>query len=70
MKYIDISMIDMAYKILKEQKEINFIDLWNKILKEFEFNEEEAKNKKIDFYNQLTIDGRFIFKDNNILNLA
>lgn len=69
MKYIGVSTIDVAYKILSEQKEIKFDDLWDKISKEFEFNEEEKRDKKSDFYSQLTIDGRFIFKTSDILSL-
>lgn len=69
MKYIGMSIIDVAYKILSEQKEIKFDDLWDKISKEFEFNEEEKRDKKSDFYSQLTIDGRFIFKTSDILSL-
>ncbi|MBP5301392.1 MAG: DNA-directed RNA polymerase subunit delta [Bacilli bacterium] len=63
MKYVDKSMIDFAYEILKEQKKASFNDIWDKIVQEFAFDNEEKKNKKVDFYNQLTVDGRFSFSD-------
>ena len=61
MKNVNISMIDVAYKILLDQKELKFDVLLDKVSEVFEFNENEKKDRKSDFYNQLTIDGRFVF---------
>lgn len=55
------SMTEVAYQIMtQQQSEIAFSQLWTKVSKELEFNENQAANKIASFYSSLMLDNRFI----------
>ena len=60
------SMLNIVFDEMKDGKFFEFEELWNIVANKLNLNEEEKKNKdKISyFYNQLSLDGRFIFVKN------
>ena len=64
------SMCNVAYEVLKEVNEkVAFNALWEAVCQRLGI-EGEAKNNLIsNFYTQLTLDGRFMFLDENYWDL-
>lgn len=59
------TMLEIAYDLIKKKKSMDFNVLWSHIIKEVNLNDKDKKNKLPDFYNQLSLDGRFVtFGDN------
>lgn len=57
----ELSMIDMAFYILEENKQaVSFLDIWNEIVETLGLSEEEAQERIAQFYTDLNIDGRFV----------
>ena len=64
------SMCNVAYEILKEVNEkVAFNALWNAVCDRLNIDEEERNNLISNFYTQLTLDGRFMFLDENYWDL-
>ena len=64
------SMCNVAYEILKEVNEkVAFSALWNTVCERLGIEEEDGKNLISNFYTQLTLDGRFMFLDENYWDL-
>ena len=64
------SMCNVAYEILKEVNEkVAFSALWNTVCERLGIEEEDRKNLISNFYTQLTLDGRFMFLDENYWDL-
>ena len=64
------SMCNVAYDILKEVNEkVSFNALWNTVCERLGINEEDKMNLISNFYTQLTLDGRFMFLDENYWDL-
>ena len=64
------SMCNVAYEILKEVNEkVAFNALWETVCDKLGINEEDKKNLISNFYTQLTLDGRFMFLDENYWDL-
>ena len=64
------SMCNVAYEILKEVNEkVAFSALWETVCDRLGINEEDKKNLISNFYTQLTLDGRFMFLDENYWDL-
>ena len=64
------SMCNVAYDILKEVNEkVAFSALWNTVCERLGIEEEDGKNLISNFYTQLTLDGRFMFLDENYWDL-
>lgn len=64
--YKNLSMVDVAYSIVKECEEpILFADLYKKVVELKGMSEEEMRAKIASFYTQISVDGRFVdMKDN------
>ena len=63
-------MCNVAYDILKEVNEkVSFNALWNTVCERLGINEEDKMNLISNFYTQLTLDGRFMFLDENYWDL-
>jgi DNA-directed RNA polymerase subunit delta len=59
--YSQESTIDMAYEIIKEEKQpVEFYDLWNRIVELKGYNEEQIDENESVFYTNITLDGRVI----------
>lgn len=59
------SMADAAYEILDKSSEpMAFKDLWASVAKSLGMNEATARSRVSKFYNSLSMDGRFLQKDN------
>ena len=64
------SMCNVAYEILKEVNEkVAFSALWETVCDRLGISEEDKKNLISNFYTQLTLDGRFMFLDENYWDL-
>ena len=64
------SMCNVAYEILKEVNEkVAFNSLWNTVCEKLGIAEEDKANLISNFYTQLTLDGRFMFLDENYWDL-
>lgn len=64
------SMCNVAYEILKEVNEkVAFNALWNTVCEKLGISEEDKANLISNFYTQLTLDGRFMFLDENYWDL-
>ena len=64
------SMCNVAYEILKEVNEkVAFNALWGAVCDRLGIPEEERNNLISSFYTQLTLDGRFMFLDENYWDL-
>ena len=64
------SMCNVAYEILKEVNEkVAFNALWGAVCDRLGIAEEERNNLISSFYTQLTLDGRFMFLDENYWDL-
>lgn len=64
------SMCNVAYDILKEVNEkVSFNALWNTVCERLGISEEDKMNLISNFYTQLTLDGRFMFLDENYWDL-
>ncbi|MEO4054045.1 DNA-directed RNA polymerase subunit delta [Solibacillus sp. CAU 1738] len=60
------SLIDLAYAILEERKSaIAFADLLKEIQKLNGFSEAELKDRLLQFYTDMNIDGRFLLNHEN-----
>ncbi len=60
------TVMDVAYDVIKKKKEgIAFADLWKKIVKEMQYDDNQAAKKISQFYTDLTLDGRFTTTKNN-----
>lgn len=60
------SMVDVAYEYAKQANEpVPFKELWEKVVEELGFNEEEALAKISVFYTNLSLDCRFHSEENN-----
>jgi DNA-directed RNA polymerase subunit delta len=60
------SMLDVAYRILKESSEpVAFADLVEKVAGELGYSKQEKDAKMAQFYTNLTIDGRFVVLTDN-----
>lgn len=57
----EMSMIEMAYKILNGNKQaVSFQEIWDEIVEVTGMSEGEARARIAQFYTDLNIDGRFI----------
>ncbi|CQR46140.1 DNA-directed RNA polymerase subunit delta [Paraliobacillus sp. PM-2] len=57
----DISMIELAQMILKEEKKaITYQEIYQKVIEYKEFNEVQQQEYLAQFYTDLNIDGRFL----------
>ena len=64
------SMCNVAYEILKEVNEkVAFNALWGAVCDRLGVKEEDRNNLISTFYTQLTLDGRFMFLDENYWDL-
>ena len=67
----NVSLVDVAYKVmsdryLKDQNPVSFSDLLIEVGKELDIKEEEELMELASrFYTALTLDGRFVIKENN-----
>ncbi|MCH5171347.1 MAG: DNA-directed RNA polymerase subunit delta [Erysipelotrichales bacterium] len=60
------SMVDIAYEYAKQFDQlVPFKDLWEKVVEELGFSEEEAKAKISIFYTNLSLDCRFHCESDN-----
>lgn len=56
-----LSMVETAYRILKEEKKkLCFKELWIRVSEHLEYNEEQKEEKIAFFYTDLSLDGRFV----------
>lgn len=61
MDMTQMSMVDVAYELMKKKKkEVEFAKLYKEVSEIMGFSEEEAEEKESLFYTNITIDGRFI----------
>lgn len=59
------NFLKIAYDFIKKNKSVDFSILWSYVAKEMNFDDVEKKNQLSNFYNQLSLDGRFVtFGDN------
>lgn len=66
----NMSMIELANLILAdEKKEMNFLDLYDKVSTIKQFTETEKSNYLSQFYTDLNVDGRFIALGSNVWGL-
>ena len=66
MDYSQISMVDLAYQIMKERTQpIDFYELWSIICEKKQFTEEEIDENESNFYTNITLDGRMITTGEN-----
>lgn len=71
----NVSLVDVAYKVmsdryLKDQNPVSFSDLLIEVGKELDIKEEEELMELASrFYTALTLDGRFVIKENNTWTL-
>ena len=64
------SMCNVAYEVLKEVNEkVAFNALWEVVCQRLGIEGEEKNNLISNFYTQLTLDGRFMFLDENYWDL-
>ena len=64
------SMCNVAYEILKEVNEkVAFNALWGAVCDRLGIQDEDRNNLISVFYTQLTLDGRFMFLDENYWDL-
>jgi len=57
---VKISLVDLAYLYLNEEnKEFNFLDMFNQVAKIKGMSESAKEDKLAQFYTDLNIDGRF-----------
>lgn len=64
------SMCNVAYDILKEVNEkVAFNALWETVCERLGIEGEDKANLISNFYTQLTLDGRFMFLDENYWDL-
>ena len=64
------SMCNVAYDVLKESNEkVAFNTLWNIVCDRLGIEGEDKINLISNFYTQLTLDGRFMFLDENYWDL-
>ncbi|MFA5485873.1 MAG: DNA-directed RNA polymerase subunit delta [Bacilli bacterium] len=64
--------IEIAYALLKENTEkvgISFFDLWQHVVNENEYTEEEGHEMVSKFYTALMMDGRFVNTGDNTWQL-
>ena len=67
---IENSMCNVAYEILKEVNEkVAFSALWETVCGRLGIEGEDKDNLISNFYTQLTLDGRFMFLDENYWDL-
>lgn len=65
-----MSMIDLASKILTdEKKELNFMELFEKVAEYKQFSEAEKEDLLARFYTDLNVDGRFSTIGSNLWGL-
>ena len=65
-----MSMIDLASKILTdEKKELNFMELFEKVAEYKQFTEAEKEDLLARFYTDLNVDGRFSMIGSNLWGL-
>lgn len=61
-----VTMSDIAYKFLsKRKKEVEFLKIWEEVVKEMEIPENKLRKKKSQFYSELMLDPRFASLENN-----
>jgi len=64
------SMCNVAYEVLKEVNEkVAFNALWEVVCQRLGIEGEDKNNLISNFYTQLTLDGRFMFLDENYWDL-
>lgn len=64
----EMSLIDLAYQILKqdqERKEISFKAMFREVSDQLGLSDDEIKDKIVQFYTDLNIDGRFFCTGDN-----
>jgi len=65
-KVSEVSMIDLAFELLKNKKKaLNFPQIFEEIKEQKRLSEEEISDVIAQFYTELNIDGRFISLGNN-----
>ena len=61
---------DIAYELLKDTNGgLSFYVLWEQVVDQMKFNEEEAEELISPFYTDLSLDGRFITLGDNVWDL-
>lgn len=66
----EMSMIEIAYEILREEKTtFSYLDLLKRVAELKEMTEEEIKNKIGYLYTHLNVDGRFVCLGDNVWGL-
>lgn len=69
-KIASMSMIEIAYYLLKEEKStINFYDLLKKVAELKNLNVKQVEERMAQFYTEVNIDGRFICLGDNMWGL-
>lgn len=64
------SMVDIAYEVLREEnRELSFIEIWNKVVEVLGFSSTQAENKIAQFYSALMLDVRFASLKDNVWDL-
>ncbi|MCF0105376.1 MAG: DNA-directed RNA polymerase subunit delta [Holdemanella sp.] len=64
------SMIEVAYGVLKENKEpMPFINLWKLVSAEMGYNQSQFEDNIAQFYTDLSIDSRYINLPGNVWDL-
>ena len=60
------ALIDIAYDVLSSKKRpLAFKDLWLKVASQAELSQEEASEQLGRFYSDMSLDSRFVQKDEN-----
>ncbi|MFI3284341.1 MAG: DNA-directed RNA polymerase subunit delta [Erysipelotrichaceae bacterium] len=60
------SMTDVAYELLTQHKKsVDFKELWNEVLSILGYDENLAKKKLVQFYNDMMLDKRFASLEGN-----
>lgn len=66
----ELSLIDVAHFVLEEKREvINFSELVDEIKKFMNLSDDEMKERLVQFYTDMNIDGNFISLGNNTWGL-
>lgn len=63
---INKTMTDVAFDFLsKHKRQVDFVKLWDEVIKQMSIPEEKKKRKKSQFYSELLLDNRFASFENN-----
>ncbi|WP_454995450.1 DNA-directed RNA polymerase subunit delta [Bulleidia extructa] len=63
---VNKTMTDVAYDFLsRHKKQVEFLKLWDEVIKQFSIPEDKKRRKKSQFYSELLLDTRFASFENN-----